>query len=440
MSLTGVKISEEVWLTCVTHALSTETEEIMGLLLGDIEYSSNGHVTALVWDAAPQTRSDRRKDRVETNPEQLAAASAQAERTSAETGRRTRVIGWYHSHPHITVLPSHVDVRTQGMYQLLDPGFIGLIFSCFNEDANKVGRIQATAFQALSGWQKNNMQTALQPTTGGIYPERNIQDLSSDMEKDIQRAPIVSSSSMQSDSADVVIINPPVAKVNNGTQPNVTSLDELFVNTGGEMTKGNISMDMLGLYKNTDPTTAEGTEIDSFDLTAGMQEAMHLSNLEMSGAEFMRKEVPLKVVPGHTLAKVDFPLSSLVSLQRILFDEEQTAYNQAMSQSTRKGKVHPLTSIRHSATYQASLCKLMEYCLSPVLSSLWDRLHQNNARLALLKEEAASLQTQLLSRGTRQRHSQRRMPGSVTRGNAYSSSPESRPGIDTGNPRDERRG
>lgn len=23
-------------------------------------------------------------------------------------GRTTRVIGWYHSHPHITVLPSHV--------------------------------------------------------------------------------------------------------------------------------------------------------------------------------------------------------------------------------------------------------------------------------------------------------------------------------------------
>ena len=25
-----------------------------------------------------------------------------------ETGTMTRVIGWYHSHPHITVLPSHV--------------------------------------------------------------------------------------------------------------------------------------------------------------------------------------------------------------------------------------------------------------------------------------------------------------------------------------------
>lgn len=36
-------------------------------------------MTALIWGASPQTRSDRRKDRVETNPEQLAAASAQAE-------------------------------------------------------------------------------------------------------------------------------------------------------------------------------------------------------------------------------------------------------------------------------------------------------------------------------------------------------------------------
>nr|POE87243.1 lys-63-specific deubiquitinase brcc36 [Quercus suber] len=72
-------MSEEVWLTCLTHALSTETEEIMGLLLGDIEYSKNGSVTALIWGASPQTRSDRRKDRVETNPEQLAAASAKAE-------------------------------------------------------------------------------------------------------------------------------------------------------------------------------------------------------------------------------------------------------------------------------------------------------------------------------------------------------------------------
>ncbi|KAL6972841.1 hypothetical protein U1Q18_027015 [Sarracenia purpurea var. burkii] len=79
MSLTSVKMSDDVWLTCLTHALSTETEEIMGLLLGDIQQSKNGSVTALIWGALPQPRSDRRKDRVETNPEQLTAASVQAE-------------------------------------------------------------------------------------------------------------------------------------------------------------------------------------------------------------------------------------------------------------------------------------------------------------------------------------------------------------------------
>ncbi|KAE9600512.1 putative JAB1/MPN/MOV34 metalloenzyme domain-containing protein [Lupinus albus] len=79
MALTGVRMTEEVWLTCVTHSLSTETEEIMGLLLGDIQHSKNGNVIALIWGASPQTRSDRRKDRVETNPEQLTAASALAD-------------------------------------------------------------------------------------------------------------------------------------------------------------------------------------------------------------------------------------------------------------------------------------------------------------------------------------------------------------------------
>ncbi|KAL6563193.1 hypothetical protein OROHE_005780 [Orobanche hederae] len=153
MSLTSVKMSEDVWLTCLTHALSTETEEIMGLLLGDIQLSKHGSVTALIWGALPQPRSDRQKDRVETNPEQLTAAAVHAERMTMATGTTTRVIGWYHSHPHITVLPSHVDVRTQAMYQLLDPGFVGLIFSCFSEDAQKVGRIQIIAFQSLDGKQ-----------------------------------------------------------------------------------------------------------------------------------------------------------------------------------------------------------------------------------------------------------------------------------------------
>ncbi|NXI23121.1 BRCC3 deubiquitinase, partial [Sterrhoptilus dennistouni] len=104
-------------------------------------------------------RSDKRKDRVEISPEQLSAASTEAEisfsrgspvKLAEMTGRPMRVVGWYHSHPHITVWPSHVDVRTQAMYQMMDQGFVGLIFSCFIEDKNtKTGRILYTCFQSI---------------------------------------------------------------------------------------------------------------------------------------------------------------------------------------------------------------------------------------------------------------------------------------------------
>ncbi|KAG2463531.1 BRCC3 deubiquitinase, partial [Polypterus senegalus] len=71
-------------------------------------------------------------------------------RLAEMTGRPMRVVGWYHSHPHITVWPSHVDVRTQAMYQMMDQGFVGLIFSCFIEDKNtKTGRILYTCFQSV---------------------------------------------------------------------------------------------------------------------------------------------------------------------------------------------------------------------------------------------------------------------------------------------------
>lgn len=69
---------------------------------------------------------------MEASPEQLASAMATAEELSEGGGPKARVIGWYHSHPHITVLPSHVDVRTQASYQMLDEGFVGIIISAFN--------------------------------------------------------------------------------------------------------------------------------------------------------------------------------------------------------------------------------------------------------------------------------------------------------------------
>jgi len=38
MALAEVSVTEEVWLSCITHALSTESEEIMGILFGDVVY------------------------------------------------------------------------------------------------------------------------------------------------------------------------------------------------------------------------------------------------------------------------------------------------------------------------------------------------------------------------------------------------------------------
>lgn len=75
--------------------------------LVQIDESREAHISAPVM----LRRSDKRKDRVEISPEQLSGAAELAEKLQEELERPMRVIGWYHSHPHITVWPSHV-----GMY------------------------------------------------------------------------------------------------------------------------------------------------------------------------------------------------------------------------------------------------------------------------------------------------------------------------------------
>ncbi|KAM9576814.1 lys-63-specific deubiquitinase BRCC36 isoform 3-T3 [Trichechus inunguis] len=134
----AVHLESDAFLVCLNHALSTEKEEVDTVKIIHI------HSVIIL------RRSDKRKDRVEISPEQLSAASTEAERLAELTGRPMRVVGWYHSHPHITVWPSHVDVRTQAMYQMMDQGFVGLIFSCFIEDKNtKTGRVLYTCFQSI---------------------------------------------------------------------------------------------------------------------------------------------------------------------------------------------------------------------------------------------------------------------------------------------------
>lgn len=402
MALTSVKMTEEVWLTCLSHALSTETEEIMGLLLGDTQQSKNGSVTALIWGALPQPRCDRRKDRVETNPEQLTAASVKAERMTLATGRTTRVIGWYHSHPHITVLPSHVDVRTQAMYQLLDAGFIGLIFSCFSEDAQKVGRIQVIAFQSLDGKQQNHM--LLRPISLSPVHKNSVIDLES---------PLSSADTSRAGSKIEIL-----------EQDTGDSRASALASKGGTR-----STDLGNFFANVDNRVGENLhanslsnaviDVDPMDMSESMQEAMHRSNLEMSGAEYVRKEIPLLVLPSSSLFNLDAPLNSFTDLQRVLFEEERTAYNQAVVTNMRETKVHPLTFIHHTSTYQASMCKLMEYCLSPAISSLQDQLRENEIRLKMLSEEAKVLEAETI-RGEPNTSSPRRGSASLGQRDLYS--------------------
>ncbi|KAI8597117.1 JAB1/Mov34/MPN/PAD-1 ubiquitin protease-domain-containing protein [Dissophora ornata] len=146
-SLSRVLVQSNVLHILLAHALSTEKEEIMGMLMGD--WIKEGAMEiARVDGVSLLTRSEKRKDRVEIGPEQLTMAAIEAEEITQATGKTTRVIGWYHSHPHITVFPSHVDLRTQLSQQLMDQRFIGMIVSCFNTDSELSNKIQVTCFQS----------------------------------------------------------------------------------------------------------------------------------------------------------------------------------------------------------------------------------------------------------------------------------------------------
>ena len=116
----------------------------MGLLLGHHIENERG-IIAVVRKVLVLQRKEKKKDRVEVGYENLALASTIAENLSniEKCDNDLKVLGWYHSHPHITVLPSHVDVKTQGSYQQLDRSFLGLILSVGNK-----GTLEICAYQS----------------------------------------------------------------------------------------------------------------------------------------------------------------------------------------------------------------------------------------------------------------------------------------------------
>nr|CCC92633.1 putative Mov34/MPN/PAD-1 metallopeptidase [Trypanosoma congolense IL3000] len=166
--LRKVRVADTVIQSCYVHAFSTEQEEVMGLLLGEVIVSTDCEKSAgepnasssvsigpfkeaNVWDSWVVQRSVRCSDRVEMAPELLSGASEEAERCTKQVGTHTRVIGWYHSHPRITPYPSHVDLRSQLSYQMMESGWVGLIFSVFYCNGSKQNATCIHCFQTGPG-------------------------------------------------------------------------------------------------------------------------------------------------------------------------------------------------------------------------------------------------------------------------------------------------
>ena len=86
----------------------------------------------------------------------------------------------------------------------------------------------------------------------------------------------------------------------NENHAHATTLNDFLTNTNS---KGNAQSDKLEHSENVDlEKIISSTEIDSYDLTTGMQEAMHLSSIEM-------RQVPY---PNNFLQTIKFRIGCIV--------------------------------------------------------------------------------------------------------------------------------
>ena len=140
-----VRITGDAYSSCLNHALLTDQEEVMGLLIGNQTQKENKNIIN-IFATLCLTRKCKQKDRVEFDEVQIAQAVEKAEQMKKEHKVPANVIGWYHSHPKATPNPSQVDLETQRSQQY-QGSFVGLIISCFNNDINNVNKINLIAFQ-----------------------------------------------------------------------------------------------------------------------------------------------------------------------------------------------------------------------------------------------------------------------------------------------------
>ena len=121
-----VRLSLDVYRYCNQHALSTQAEEIMGLLIGEMVEKTDSPLgtfkekTLEIIAFKMVVRSDKRPDRVEISPDQMISATEAAEKLAKKLKRpNIRVVGWYHSHPGFGCWLSGVDINTQQSFEAL---------------------------------------------------------------------------------------------------------------------------------------------------------------------------------------------------------------------------------------------------------------------------------------------------------------------------------
>ncbi|KAG0375867.1 BRCA1 BRCA2-containing complex, subunit 3 [Mortierella sp. AD032] len=354
-TLSRVLVQSNVLHILLAHALSTEKEEIMGMLMGDWITEGSTEI-ARVDGVSLLTRSEKRKDRVEIGPEQLTMAAIEAEEISKATGKTTRVIGWYHSHPHITVFPSHVDLRTQLSQQLMDSRFIGMIVSCFNKDSELSNKIQVTCFQS-------------RPDDGG--PCQHI------------KLPF-----------SVLNENP----LDSLTLPKLLEIPERIFDEQRQSFYKSIPISATSTTANTSvparkESTSKGTKGSRF-FSLSPTRAFSFSSSSSKDLEGDTVMSPVDdISSGEQASKRS--KSDRGSMDDIPADELNTKMinHKAMSLPDR------MTLIRNSGVYVQSLSSLVDNLVGPTLQMLVDREQYNQSMLEALQAQKQALMYQLKSPG-----------------------------------------
>lgn len=321
LPISQVLLTPRCFHSLVTHALTTEREEILGLLLGhyietvppqkdssDTPIEVSG-ATVFIEGVHILQRRDKRADRVEVHSNDLSLASQYAESIGLQ------VVGWYHSHPHITLHPSHVDLQTQKLYQYLDEKFIGIIVSCFDKSKKGIELISFQAYDTKSKYiesyksstKHKNLTNSRIPT---IHTSRNSMVIEDDIKKVMAKFDHVYS------------------------QEEVKSLTELNIPT-----------------------------------------------------QVMSNQDPLM---KHRITNVDHNLDKMIELVHVLWKEDREAYMKALESCPGKIEDHPLLLLHHSAVFEKSLCRLMEYIVFPMIRAFEKRKDEVLIKLKRLRSSKES--------------------------------------------------